>query len=161
MASDRELPNSPLDPLVWLLATGLGLGKIPKAPGTFGSVLGLPVASGVQQLPPAWQYVAAAIVFLVGIPICHRGAQLLHAKDPGGVVFDEIAAFPVIFLFAPLTPLTAVVGFVLFRFFDVTKLPPAGWAERFPGGLGIMADDLVAGIYSGAVLWGLSRWLAV
>lgn len=142
-----------------ILATGFGVGRIPQAPGTFGSLVGLPLAWGVQQLPPVWQYVAAAIVVAIGVPICERGAKLLNAKDPGAVVWDEIAAFPVMFLFVPFTVATAIAGFLLFRLLDISKPWPCRPLERLPGGLGIMTDDLVAGLYSGAALWCIARWL--
>ena len=102
---------------------------------------------------------AAAILFLVGIPICAAGARLLGTKDPGAVVFDEIAAFSVLFLFVPFTLWTAVAGFVLFRLFDIWKPWPARRLERLPGGLGIMADDFVAGFYASGCLWLLARWI--
>lgn len=136
------------------------MGRIPRAPGTFGSLLGLPLAWGVQQLPPAWQFVAAALIFAIGIPICERGARLLHSKDPGAVVFDEIAAFPVMILFVPFqTAAVSVAGFLLFRLFDISKPWPCRPLEQLPGGLGIMTDDLVAGLYSGAALLCVARWL--
>ena len=144
--------------MILALATGLGTGSIPKAPGTFGSLLGLALAWGIGHLSFWSQVVAAAGVFLVGIPICERGARLLGLKDPGAVVFDEIAAFPTLFLFVPFGPASAVLGFLLFRVFDITKPWPACRLEKLPGGLGIMADDLMAGIYAGAGLWCIARW---
>src|SRR5262245_53298838 len=152
-------PRSWTDRAVLLIATGLGLGFVPFAPGTFGSLAGLPVAWGLHFLP-LWGQVAAAIVFfLIGIPICAGGARLLGTKDPGPVVFDEIAAFSVVFLLVPFTWRTAIAGFVLFRLFDIWKPWPARRVERLPGGLGIMADDLVAGFYACAALWLLFRWI--
>lgn len=133
---------------------------MPWAPGTFGSLLGLPLAWGLGHLS-FWAQVAAAVtIYLVGIPICERGAQLLGLKDPGAVVFDEIAAFPVLFLFVPFSARSAVAGFLLFRLLDITKPWPAGRLERLPGGLGIISDDLIAGIYAGGAVWCLDRWLA-
>jgi len=129
------------------------------APGTFGSLVGLPVAWGARQFPFGWQLAFAAAFFLLGIPVCRRAAELLHAKDPGAVVFDEIAAFPVLFLFAPFTWRSAIAGFVLFRLFDITKPSPCRRLERLPGGWGIMADDLIAGLYAGGALWCIARWL--
>lgn len=147
--------------LVVLLACGLGLGWIPLAPGTWGSLLGLPLAWGIAHLPLAGQVAAAGVIFLLGIWICGRAARGFEAKDPGAIVFDEIAAFPVIFLFVPLTLFTASAGFLLFRLFDITKPWPVSQFEKLPGGLGIMADDFVAGLYSGAALWCLVRWWPV
>lgn len=150
--------RSPLERVILLLATGLGTGFAPKAPGTFGSLLALPLAWGMQQLPIAWQYVAAAAVVVLGIPICDRGAKLLGAKDPGAVVFDEIAAIVVVFLFVPFSLATAIAGFVLFRLLDITKPWPLSALEKLPGGLGIMADDLAAGVFTGAALWCVARF---
>lgn len=158
-ASDQAL-NSPRDRLTLLLATGLGLGRIPFAPGTFGSLLGLPLAWGAQQLPWGWQAVLAIVFFILGIPLCSRAARLLRADDPPQIVYDEIAAFPAIFLAAPFDAKTAVAGFVLFRLFDVTKPWPVHRLERLPGGFGIMSDDLAAGAYAALVLYGVARWLS-
>lgn len=129
------------------------------APGTFGSLVGLPVAWGTHQVSFGWRPVIAAAFLLLGIPICRRAAELLHAKDPGSVVFDEIAAFPVLFLFAPFTWQTAIAGFLLFRLFDITKPWPCRQLEKLPGGWGIMADDFIAGLYAGGALWCIARWL--
>jgi len=92
--------------------------------------------------------VAAVAIALVGVPICGRGAQLLGLEDPGPVVWDEIAAFPIVFFLIPVTWTTASLGFLLFRLFDVWKPWPAYRLEHLPGGWGIMADDLAAGLYA-------------
>jgi phosphatidylglycerophosphatase A len=142
-----------LDRVLLLLATGFGLGYIPKAPGTFGSLLGIPLVWGIQRLSlPLAEPLAAGLLFLIGIPICSAGARLLGSKDPGAVVFDEIAAFPVVFLGVPLNLVTGAIGFVLFRLFDILKPWPARPLERLPAGLGIMADDFVAALYAAAAL---------
>jgi phosphatidylglycerophosphatase A len=147
------------DRALLLAATGFGLGYIRPAPGTFGSLAGLPLVWGIQQLSlPLAEPLAAALLFLIGIPICSAGARLLGAKDPGAVVFDEIAAFPVLFLGMPLNLATGAVGFVLFRVFDIVKPWPARRLEGLPGGLGIMADDFVAALYAAAALR-LIDWL--
>ena len=145
------------DRALLLTATGLGLGFFPIAPGTIGSLAGLPLAWGLQHLP-LWGQVAAAVLgFLVGIPICAAGARLLGSGDPGAVVFDEIAACSIVFLLVPFTWRTAVAGFVLFRLFDIWKPWPARRLERLPGGLGIMADDVAAAVFSAASLWLIDR----
>lgn len=142
-----------------LLATGFGAGRFPWAPGTFGSFVGLPLAWSIQQLPFLGQCVAAAIVIVVGVPICERGARLLNAKDPGAVVWDEMAAFPVIFLFVPFSFTTAIAAFLVFRLLDISKPWPCRTLERLPGGLGIMTDDIVAGLYAGIALRCIAPWL--
>ena len=78
-------------------------------------------------------------------------------KDPGQVVFDEIAAFSVVFLFVPISLRSAILGFLLFRLFDVWKPWPARRLERLPGGLGIMADDFAAAVYAAGGLWLIDR----
>jgi phosphatidylglycerophosphatase A len=146
------------DWIILLIATGMGMGYAPFAPGTFGSLAGLPLAWGLHFLPLWGQAAAAALLFAAGIPICAVGARLLRAKDPGAVVFDEIAAFGVVFLLVPFTPVSAVAGFLLFRLFDVWKPWPARRLESLPGGLGIMADDFAAGLYTAVGLWLIARW---
>jgi phosphatidylglycerophosphatase A len=148
-AKQRRRPGS----AVWL-ASGLGVGLIPFAPGTFGSLWGLALAYGLSQLPAIAAVPVWCVVCLIGVPICSAAAAELGKKDPGAVVWDEIAALPLTFLFIdlarPLTELawTLAAGFVLFRLFDVVKPPPANWLERLPRGQGIMADDLAAGAYA-------------
>ena len=148
---------SRFDRLVLLLATGFGLGYAPFAPGTFGSLAGLPLAWGIHQLPEWAQVLAAGLAFAIGIPICSRAAHVIGLRDPGAVVFDEIAAFTVVFFGTPMNGATATLGFLLFRVFDVWKPWPARRLEQLPSGWGIMADDFAAAFYSAAVLW-LIAW---
>ena len=138
-----------------ILATGLGIGMVPVMPGTFGTLLGLPLAWGLNRSgwPLPIELVAIVAIFLVGIPICDRAARLLGKKDPGCVVFDEIAAVPLLFLLVRITFSTAILGFVWFRIFDIAKPWPIRRLERLPGGLGIMIDDVMAAIYAGLALW--------
>lgn len=150
---------------VWL-AVGFGSGWAPKAPGTFGSLVGLAVAWLVGQIPsvgpipqPGLQATVVVGLCLVGIPIINTALPRLgRGKDPGCVVWDEIAALPITFFLLPMTSwLVVLAGFALFRFFDISKLPPARQLERLPGGLGVMADDWAAAVYSRlalrALLW--------
>jgi phosphatidylglycerophosphatase A len=137
-----------------VLATGLWLGRIPVAPGTFGTLLGLPLAWGTSFVPSPWlQAVVIAILFAISVPICTIAAvQLGGKKDPGAIVLDEIVSLPVTFFLVSRNqfeqPLVMLIGFALHRLFDITKPPPARQLERLPTGLGIMADDIAAGIYS-------------
>lgn len=139
------------------LATGFGIGRLPKAPGTFGSLWGLVLVRGLEHVPTPWRWLLAAGIIAVGVPICGRAARLLNAKDPGSVVFDEIAAFPIVFCAVTLNWTTGLLGFVLFRLFDIIKPWPVSRLERLPGGWGIMADDLAAGMYAGGCLWCVVR----
>jgi phosphatidylglycerophosphatase A len=146
--------------LAVLVATGGGVGFLPLVPGTFGTLLGLPLAYGVVQLPGiALQIGAVAAVIAASIPICTEAArQLGRAKDPSAIVLDEIAALPIVFAFISperlswQSPWLWLAGFVLFRLFDITKPPPARQLERLPDGLGIVADDLAAAVYACAAL---------
>ena len=137
-----------------ILATGLGIGRIPWAPGTFGTLLGLPLAWAIGRLPNAGLQAAVIVaICAVGIPICTSAARRLRAKDPGAIVLDEIASLPMTFFLVPFDNVWIIVaGFLLHRLFDITKPPPARQLERLPEGLGIMADDWIAGLYSGVVL---------
>jgi phosphatidylglycerophosphatase A len=138
------------------LATGLGVGLIAPAPGTVGTALwGLPMAWAVGQLPGhEWRILAIVLLFAVGVPITTLANRALGAaKDHQAIVWDEIVAMPVVFLLVPLTNWkVGLVGFILFRIFDITKPPPARQVEHLSEGLGIMADDFMAAVYSGICL---------
>lgn len=140
-------------PAVWA-ATGLGFGLSPVAPGTVGALWGLPLAWGLGQTPLWVQLAVIVVICLLGIPLCTRAARDLGGKkDPGAIVWDEIVSMPITFLLVPMTsPAVVIVGFLLNRVFDISKPPPARQLERLPDGLGIMADDLAAGVYSCGVL---------
>jgi phosphatidylglycerophosphatase A len=153
------------------IATGLGLGLSPIMPGTVGAIWGLPLAFAVAQLSwPLGQLAAIVVCFLIGVPICAAAAHALGGKkDPGSIVWDEIASLPIVVL--GIAPQRLGVGetstadwriyaaaFVLHRIFDIAKPPPAGQAEKLPGGWGIMADDAVAAVMACACLHALD-WL--
>lgn len=144
-----------------LLAFGLGAGLAPKAPGTVGTLWGVPLWFLLSMLNPAAYVLTAAALFLLGIWICGRSARLLGVHDCPGIVFDEIVGFLV--TAAPLLPglglvsgplwLGLAAAFVIFRLFDILKPWPIRWLDRrVHGGFGIMVDDLAAGLYSAAVL---------
>lgn len=138
-----------------LPATGLGVGFIKPAPGTWGSLVGMPLAYGVSLIPSAWFQVGVIAAFcLASIPIAtFAGRSLGRGKDPGCIVIDEIAGILITFFLVPITvPATAVVGFLLFRLFDISKLPPARQLEHLPEGLGVMADDWAAAVYANLAL---------
>jgi phosphatidylglycerophosphatase A len=137
-----------------ILATGFGLGRVPLMPGTVASVAALPVAVWIAFVGD-WQAVlaCAALISLVGIWACGVHAHTLGVTDPSECVLDEIAGQ--FLALAPLAPLGRVLNigsiaaaFFLFRFFDIVKPWPISRLERLPGGLGIMADDIFAGLVS-------------
>lgn len=143
-----------------LVATVGGLGYAPIAPGT--------VASAVTVLavwllkPSAASMAVASVIVIAGGMLAAQGAEraLGGGKDPGAIVIDEVAGMLLTVLLAPPTPLVLAVGFVLFRIFDVVKVFPADRAERLPGGLGVMLDDVIGGLYGLGVLSVLRSLLA-
>ncbi|HEY1600230.1 MAG TPA: phosphatidylglycerophosphatase A [Pirellulales bacterium] len=145
---------------------GGGIGLMPVAPGTWGSLLGLPLARGIGLLPNPWlQGAALATMALAGVLICALAVrQLGGPHDPGFIVFDEIVGMAAtLFLVDATRPINLLLGFALFRLFDVLKPSPAREVERLPHGWGIMADDLVAAVYASLslrlLLWlGSSTW---
>ncbi len=141
-----------------LLATGFGVGLLPKAPGTWGSLFALPAAWGiVAAAGQPGLVLAAAGVFVLGIWAAGACVEKKGIQDPGPVVIDEIAGQWAVLLFVPVDLIHYGVGFVLFRAFDILKPWPVGWADReIKGGLGIMLDDALAAGYAAAVLWGVA-----
>ncbi|NQV24453.1 MAG: phosphatidylglycerophosphatase A [Rhodopirellula sp.] len=149
------------------LGTGLGIGFASFAPGTFGSLLGPPLVWGVLQAGlPTLAVLSIAVVFIaIGIPVCTAASAALGTHDPGQVVYDEIAAFWIVFLphillGRPIGWLAAIAGFAFFRVFDIAKPWPVNRLEKLPDGLGIMTDDLAAGLYAAAGLFILEEAIA-
>jgi len=144
------------------VATGFGVGLVVPAPGTIGTAMwGLPLAWAIGQLPRvSWQIGAILIANFIGIPLTTIAGRVLGGKkDNQSIIWDEIATTPIVFLLVPLTNWKiAVAGFVAHRLFDITKPPPARQLERLPEGLGVMADDWIAGIY-GCLLMGALAWV--
>ena len=144
-----------------LISTWFGVGLLPKAPGTWGSLAALPFAwfiysyGGYQFLLLATAGIFAAGVWLSGIAAAESGAQ-----DPGEVVIDEVAGQWLTLVVVPPDFLLYAAGFVLFRIFDIWKPWPVSWADRnLKGGLGIMLDDILAGVYAAVILFALKTWL--
>ncbi|MCP4506486.1 MAG: phosphatidylglycerophosphatase A [Fuerstiella sp.] len=128
------------------------------APGTWGSLWGIPLGWLLGYLDTTWwmRLLVGLAMFVVGVPLCDRAAKLRSSKDPGSVVWDEIAAFPIVYDFVPLEKpfwLVAILGFVLFRIFDIWKPLPVRQCDRIKGGLGIMVDDTAAACYASPLLF--------
>lgn len=139
--------------VIMLIATGFYSGYLPKAPGTWGSAVGLLLFFLLHTLSLPLYLAVTAGVFVVGTFAAGEAEKILDHKDPGKVVIDEIAGMLITMIAVPATPLALVLGFVLFRIFDIVKPFPANFFDqRFHGGLGIMLDDVVAGIYSLIIL---------
>jgi phosphatidylglycerophosphatase A len=134
-------------------AFGFGSGLAPKAPGTFGTLAAVPIYWLIQDL--TWPiYITWLIVtFALGVYWCDRSSQQLGVHDHGGIVWDEFVGYWITMFLAPTGWLWMLLGFVLFRFFDIIKPWPINWLDRkVSGGFGIMIDDVLAGIYALIVL---------
>lgn len=148
-----------------LLATWFGVGFLPKAPGTFGTIAAVPLAFALWVPGLPWLMPLAAIVLtLVGVACSGPVARAAGVHDPQHVVIDEVAGYLLACSFGPAGWRTALLAFVLFRVFDIWKPGPVQRLESLPGGWGVMADDLGAGLIAGALTWlsfgvGCGRWL--
>jgi phosphatidylglycerophosphatase A len=160
------------------IATAFGLGYLPKAPGTWGSLGGVAISLGMAWIvsrkmlqhlnmerdanfwtvgltPGYAEYVIVVLIAILGVYVADQAAKYAGMKDPQFVVIDEVSGQMITYFF-PFTVLnwkSLVLGFILFRVFDIWKPFPARQAESLPGGLGIMADDWIAGIYAALGLW--------
>ncbi|MES9885036.1 MAG: phosphatidylglycerophosphatase A [Sedimenticola sp.] len=138
---------------IHLLAFGLGSGAAPKAPGTFGTLAAVPLYLLMQPLAPWIYLLLVALMFALGVWLCDRTSKDLGVHDHGGIVWDEWVGLLVTLWLAPSGIGWLVMGFLLFRFFDILKPWPIGWLDRqVAGGWGIMLDDLLAGLYSFVLL---------
>ncbi len=134
------------------IGTAFGSGYSPFAPGTAGSAVGLLLFWPLSGLGWIWQLAACLVVLAAGTLAASRVATLVARKDPGLVVVDEVAGQWITLAGLPFTVPIALAGFVLFRIMDIVKPWPARALERLPGGWGIMADDVAAGLYAHLVL---------
>jgi len=146
--------------LIMAIATGLYSGYLPKAPGTWGSVVGLILYYFLHSLSLPTYLITVGVLLIVGAFAAGSAEKIMDRKDPGQVVIDGIVGILITLAAAPAQPAIWLLGFGLFRFFDILKPFPIGWIDkRIQGGVGIMMDDVVAGIYSFLVLQGLLLFL--
>jgi phosphatidylglycerophosphatase A len=159
--------NGPVDALALFVASGFGSGFIPFAPGTFGSLVGLLIAYGLITVfgdhAPLLQnslIITSALLAALGIWSGSRAEKILARKDASQIVIDEVCGQLISFVFiAPNLVQPGlqwrwwlVIGFALFRIFDIFKPYPIGELQHFNGGLGVMMDDILAGIYAAVIL---------
>ncbi|MCR9144639.1 MAG: phosphatidylglycerophosphatase A [bacterium] len=142
--------------LAEFIATGFYSGYIPVAPGTWGTIVAVPLAFATSLLDWPLRIVVVAIVILVGTWAADVVCKVREIKDPGYVVSDEIAGYMLGVMFFAGSGAVLLVGFIVFRFFDILKPAPLKMLERAPGGWGVMLDDLGAGVYTALVLTILS-----
>lgn len=167
-ASQHEVPKAPprliLSTPEHFIAYGLGAGLAPKAPGTFGTLVGLPLWFLLHGLVPnpIHYLLVCLILFVFGCWVCGESARLLGLHDAPGIVFDEIVGFlltcfPLLFLpaHAPRWP-WLIAAFLLFRVFDILKPWPIRWLDqKVKGGFGIMVDDALAAVFAALCLFAL------
>ena len=135
------------------LATGFYSGYLPKAPGTWGSLVALPIHFALIHLAFPNYLIGLNIIILLAILVAGSAEKILDRADPSVVVIDEIAGMLIALAGTPANPLIWILGFAIFRFFDILKPWPVNFFDRnLHGGLGIVLDDLMAGLYTMAVL---------
>ena len=138
------------------IATCGYIGYAPVAPGTFGSAAGLVVFAAVRSSgSPVLEAAVIVILFLIGVWSGTKAEHHFGGVDPAPVVMDEVVGMLITLAFIPVTWTGAIVGFLVFRVFDVFKPWPAARFERLPGGLGVMADDGMAALYANLLMHGL------
>jgi len=136
-----------------MLAFGFGSGLSPKAPGTMGTLAAIPLWWLLAQLPLSTYLVVVLVAAVAGILICGRAADRLGVHDHGGIVWDEFVGFWIAMAALPVTWQSLILGFVLFRLFDILKPWPISWLDRrVSGGFGIMIDDVIAGLAAAGVI---------
>lgn len=148
-SSDSNKKPSLSNP-IHILAFGLGSGLSPKAPGTVGTIAALPIYWWLlADLSTLWLSAVILITFVIGVLVAEKTSQDLGVHDHGGIVIDEWVGMWITMLMVPKEWIWLLIGFILFRFFDILKPWPIKWLdEHVHGGFGIMIDDVLAGIMS-------------
>jgi phosphatidylglycerophosphatase A len=142
-----------MDKLFMFIASGACSGYLPKAPGTWGSLVGVLLWLGLAKLAIIPYAIVVAVLFVIGTAAAGAAEKIMDRPDPGLVVIDEIVGQLIALALVPHHPVAVLCGFLLFRVFDIFKPFPVGWIDRhLHGGLGIMLDDVMAGLYALAVL---------
>ncbi len=145
--------------IIKLFATWGGSGYSPFAPGTAGTLAAIPFYLLLAQLPLSLYLVTLLAFFFLACWISGRAEMIFGEKDCGKIVIDEVAGYLVTMVAMPVDWRYIVAGFLLFRFFDIVKLPPANWFDRkMKNGYGVVLDDIAAGIHAWVVLWVLTKF---
>jgi len=156
MGTEKRMPS-----FVLFIATGLGSGYCPAAPGTAGTAVGIFLYWGLSSFSASLFILTIIALFFLGIWSSHHAALEVGQKDPSCVVIDEIIGYQVTMALIPWSWPHALMGFALFRFFDILKPFPAGWVDKnVSGGWGIVLDDVVAGVYANLLLQGIVLWIS-
>lgn len=136
------------------LATLGPIGKLRPAPGTWGSLAGLVIGLLLLSTGPFILEAAIIVISLTGVAAANAYEAQTGKKDASEVVIDEVAGQWIVLLVIPFEPLWILAAFLIFRALDILKPGPIGMAEKWPGGVGVMADDIIAGVIGAAILWG-------
>ena len=148
-SQDPNVKKLSLSNPVHFLALGFGSGLAAKAPGTFGTLAALPVFWLVSQFSLVGYLIITLVAAVVGIYLCDKAAKDMGVHDHGAIVWDEVVGLLITLIAVPAGWLWLVLGFALFRFFDIVKPWPIKWLDsKVSGGFGIMIDDVVAGIFA-------------
>ncbi|WP_455212821.1 phosphatidylglycerophosphatase A family protein [Kaarinaea lacus] len=147
-------PSEILKNPIHFFAFGFGSGLSPKAPGTFGTLAAIPIYLAlIQSVDASLYFVIVVLMSFLGFWLCGKTAEDLGVHDHPGIVWDEIVGFLITMFQAPLGWVWVLVGFALFRVFDILKPWPINWLDKkVEGGVGIMLDDILAGIFAWIVL---------
>lgn len=153
MKSSKKIPAHYLKNPVHFLALGFGSGLMPKAPGTFGTLAAIPVYFLLKDLSITYYIISVFILSITGVAICQYTSDKLGVHDHPGIVIDEFAGYLITMIAVPFSWLWVVIGFVLFRLFDILKPWPISWLDKkVSGGFGIMIDDVLAGVFALAIM---------
>lgn len=138
-----------MDKIIMFLATGFYSGNLPKAPGTWGSLMALVPWFFMRNMPLPSYLTLVAVIFVVGCLLAGSAEKILDQADAGPIVIDEFVGMFITLAAAPSHPAAWIIGFFLFRFFDILKPFPCSWFDtHIHGGFGIMFDDVIAGLYA-------------
>ncbi|WP_191602115.1 phosphatidylglycerophosphatase A [Marinomonas algicola] len=148
----NKVPKSVWRNPIHFLAFGLGSGTVDKAPGTFGTLAAIPAYLLMQNWTDQNYLIMLVVTFAFGVYLCDKTSKDLGVHDHPGIVWDEFVGYWITMWMAPAGWSYIIIGFILFRVFDILKPWPISWIEKVHGGIGIMLDDIVAGLMSFVVL---------
>ena len=137
---------------ILMFATGFGAGYSPIAPGTLGTLVAIPIYYFLSEIPFPLYEITLTGFFFLAVWVSEKTEAVLGKKDDPRIVIDEMMGFFITMLWVTKTPLFILVGFILFRFFDIFKPFPIGRFEKVRGGFGVVLDDVMAGIFANVIL---------
>lgn len=142
-----------------LVATFFYVGLLPYAPGTWGTAAAIPLYYLISGIPYYFYIAVTVVVIIISVRASDIAEEIYGKSDPGQIVADEVCGYLVTMILIPPTLINIIIGFFLFRLFDIVKPPPSRQAERLPGGMGVVMDDVVAGIFANIALQVITRYL--